>query len=577
MVVGHAEKAGGEAAALPWIVLLIVTVSCLIPFSGKAFHIDDTLFIQAARHIQSHAGNPYGFSVNWYGAIMPISEVMKNPPLNSYFIALTVRLAGWSETVLHLAFLIPAFAVILGTYRLAGFFCKNSLFAALLTLLTPSFLVSATTVMCDVPMLAFWIWATVFWVRGIEKNDFPRLAVSGILIALSALTKYYGMSLIPLLLIYTAARKRGLGWWTAYLLIPIAVLGWYQYATHALYGRGLLLDAAEYASGARERLGATLLPKTLVGLAFVGGSFLAVPAYAFWTRSKKWLAFGALSIGILMLILSSMGQIGGFPLANEAGEVKWLLILQLGIFITLGIGLTALAAAEIYARRDANSILLVAWIAGTLLFSAYINWTVNVRSILPLVPAASILLVRRIEDADQSPKKMQARPKSKKKFPPVRTKPLLAGWTRLIGTLIPVACIALLAAHADLRLANSARTAAAEIRKQYSRDRILFEGHWGFQHYMELWGGKPVDFQAAADAVPGDVLVIPANNTNTQPVPEGIASPLPDLTVNAGRLLATMNPAVGAGFYADVWGPLPFAFGDVPPERYMVYRIHSKS
>jgi len=28
---------------------------------------------------------------------------------------------------------------------------------------------------------------------------------------------------------------------------------------------------------------------------------------------------------------------------------------------------------------------------------------------------------------------------------------------------------------------------------------------------------------------------------------------------------------VGAGFYASVWGPLPFAFGQVPPERVLVY------
>jgi hypothetical protein len=37
--------------------------------------------------------------------------------------------------------------------------------------------------------------------------------------------------------------------------------------------------------------------------------------------------------------------------------------------------------------------------------------------------------------------------------------------------------------------------------------------------------------------------------------------------------LATMNLQVGAGFYADVFGPLPFAFGRVPPERFTVYKV----
>jgi hypothetical protein len=32
--------------------------------------------------------------------------------------------------------------------------------------------------------------------------------------------------------------------------------------------------------------------------------------------------------------------------------------------------------------------------------------------------------------------------------------------------------------------------------------------------------------------------------------------------------LSTMQKQMGAGFYSDVWGPLPFAFGFVPPEQY---------
>jgi len=37
--------------------------------------------------------------------------------------------------------------------------------------------------------------------------------------------------------------------------------------------------------------------------------------------------------------------------------------------------------------------------------------------------------------------------------------------------------------------------------------------------------------------------------------------------------LATLSPRLGAGFYVDEWGPLPFAFGRVPPERYVLLEI----
>ena len=35
--------------------------------------------------------------------------------------------------------------------------------------------------------------------------------------------------------------------------------------------------------------------------------------------------------------------------------------------------------------------------------------------------------------------------------------------------------------------------------------------------------------------------------------------------------LTTFNQPVGAGFYSSIWGPLPFAFGRVPPESVSVY------
>ncbi len=46
-------------------------------------------------------------------------EAFDNPPLTSYFIALVSLIGGWSEPALHLAFLVPAVAAVLGTYALA--------------------------------------------------------------------------------------------------------------------------------------------------------------------------------------------------------------------------------------------------------------------------------------------------------------------------------------------------------------------------------------------------------------------------------------------------------------------------
>src|SRR5439155_21133966 len=113
-------------------------------------------------------------------------------------------------------------------------------------ILTPVFVVCSHSLMFDVPMLAFWVFAVYFWMKGLDGTNHRALALAGLLAGMSAITKYFGIALIPLLLVYTIYKKRAIGGWLVYLAIPIAMLAWYQWKTEQLYGRGLLLDAAIY-------------------------------------------------------------------------------------------------------------------------------------------------------------------------------------------------------------------------------------------------------------------------------------------------------------------------------------------
>ena len=75
-------------------------------------------------------------------------------------------------------------------------------------LFTPVFLVSATTVMCDVWLLALWVWSVDCWLRGLEeRHSYWLLLLASLLVAAAALTKYFGVSLVPLLAAYTVARS----------------------------------------------------------------------------------------------------------------------------------------------------------------------------------------------------------------------------------------------------------------------------------------------------------------------------------------------------------------------------------
>jgi hypothetical protein len=92
---------------------------------------------------------------------------------------------------------------------------------------------------------------------------------------------------------------------------------------------------------------------------------------------------------------------------------------------------------------------------------------------------------------------------------------------------------------------------------------------------MESLGAKPFD-EKRTKVKEDDIIVIPANNSNISPPRRDIKPRLrrlEDKELNSCRWLGTMQQSLGAGFYSDVWGPLPFVFGSVPPEKYMVFSV----
>lgn len=140
----------------------------LLPFSDKAFHMDDPMYIWAAKHIVSDPVNFYGFNVNWFGIETPMPYAMKNPPLVSYYIAFAASIFGFGEKAIHTAMIIPAIAAGVGTFILAKRLCAMPFTAALICIVTPVFVISSSTVMCDTLMLALWIWAVILWIEGLE-------------------------------------------------------------------------------------------------------------------------------------------------------------------------------------------------------------------------------------------------------------------------------------------------------------------------------------------------------------------------------------------------------------------------
>ena len=252
-----------------WGVAALVAV-LLLPFVAKPFHVDDPMYLWAARQIVAHPLDPYGVTVNWDGRSQPMPRVMQNPPGVCYYLAAASAVVGWGEVGLHAAMLPVGVLAVVGTYLLAvELGCGRPATAALLLVACPGFFVSATTLMCEVPMLCLWVWAVLLWVRGsaaVGRRRWLLLLASGATLTAAVLFKYPAVNLIPLLVghafIRPAPRAARVAQAVA-LLVPVGLLIGYDRLTAARYGYGLLTDAILYSRAATAANPVPLLGRTL--------------------------------------------------------------------------------------------------------------------------------------------------------------------------------------------------------------------------------------------------------------------------------------------------------------------------
>jgi 4-amino-4-deoxy-L-arabinose transferase-like glycosyltransferase len=555
-----------QSSYKPRAFLALITAAALAPFLNKAFYVDDPLFIWMAQQIVRHPLDPYGFDVNWSSFTQPMSAVMQNPPLSSYYIAAIGSIFGWSEISLHAAFLFWATMSILGTFALAQRVCgleepapgspasqelrppdkranAAPFQAALFTLFTPIFFVSATNVMCDVMMLALWMWALEFWLAALDRQQWWRFLVSAALISAATLTKYFGITLLPMLAVYTLGRGWRFAIYLAFLLIPLAVISNYELISEEKYGHALFGAAMTASSSISSATRPSHVAQLLMGLAFGGGCLISASFFAPLGRRGILLAgaivFALFAIAFKFLIVSWVYLEG-----NEAAV--WL---EGALFAAIGVGILVLAATNLAQQKNAEALLLTLWIFGTWAFATWFNWSITARTMLPMAPAVAILTIAQFE---------QRQKRSWLKYPP----------------LLAAAVLSILIAVADYRQANSARAAANLYQQRFGAEasNVRFVGHWGFQYYMEQWGAKPFD-RNNRELVGGDILVGPLSDPNLTQVLDERVGTLDETAFSAFPFVATSRIGTGASFYSSFGGPLPWIIKKVPPDRYCAAHI----
>jgi hypothetical protein len=483
-----------------------------LPFLGKAFSIDDAVYLRIARHIREAPLEPYSFSYNWNLSPAPIWINDFNPPLHHYLLA---ALPHSPEALAHLAFL--PFSLLCAGLSLAisRRLCRDPWPATLCVLFCPAYLIASTSVMTDLPLLAFWLAAVHLTLAAAEGRE-ALLWGAGAAAAAAAMTKYFGLAAAPLLLAYWLMKKRRPSIHLAAFLLPFAALALWSWVSLRQAGFIHALGSAGVGLGVRRESPAVVL-------SFLGGSLLW-PLFACPRALKR---------PSLLAALAAAAALGAlyWPRVPPAARPCFLFMVPAGAMLCA----TALESALL--RPDAESGMLILWFAGTVAFAGGLNWTVNARAFLPAALPAALLAARRMEGR-------------KTRWPLV-----------LLSTL----AVSLLLACADQGFAwaqrRFARTTARDLLR--SGSRVRFIGHWGFQHYMEAEGAEPFDYRNP-DLRPGDLIAVSMNNTGVLPPPEGLGRRLKRVSVEriANPFGAQLQDNFGnsAGFYCSLFGPVPYSF-----------------
>jgi 4-amino-4-deoxy-L-arabinose transferase-like glycosyltransferase len=530
----------------------LATVLALIPFLTKPIHIDDPLFIWVAERIITNPWDFFGFDVNWYGHEASMAEVNKNPPLSSYFIAICATIFGWSEIALHIAFMLPAVSLILGTYKLAQIFGANPFGVSLSLLCCPVVVLSSTTLMVDIFMLSLWVWAIVFWINGIDNQSRKALLFSGILITLAALSKYIAISLIPLLLVYSLLVEKKFTKNSAMLIVPLFFISLFILFMYIQYGQNFLTNIFGFSVGFRIEDSVSVSDIFLVGMIFLGGGLLFPVFYIFHLFTKNKLFWAIALLGLLVLGFYMAGNIGVTEFKNSDG-FRYELLLQSALFFLIGALCIYLLYCELKDQNRPLSWLLFLWITGVLFFALFLNWSINGRSILPVVPAISILLWRQLGAVKKIPQKI-----------PVK----------MLLPLFPAFIISIAITWADYRLASAVQEAAVYSARSFksSGNALWLQGAWGFQYYMQRYGANRLVINESM-LQRGDWLVIPTNNSNIFPVPQDRFKVVEIKEFETVSWASVLSRLAGAGFYTSMAGSLPYTIGQGHPEVYYILEV----
>jgi hypothetical protein len=520
---------------------LVLSALVLAPFLGKAFTMDDTVFLFEAEHALGDPLHPTAFEMAWTDVPQRISTIVPTGPVMAWLLVPAV-LAGGAEWVAHLMQLAMLWVAILATVSLAlrlGLAPRVAAASGLLLAATPAVLGMAGTAMPDVPAMAIGVAGLERLVAWRDERRAHQGAAAAVLLALAPLTRTHLVLLLPLgalwmvgdVLSFAAWRR---GPWTRWIPLALAAL--------LAVGLGLLTRDPAGGGGTLAAAAAGLSHSRFIGpnLAAFGAHWVLAMAFALPWAVVRWRSI----LGRWWLLLAATAGAAAVLRLGHVRDASYALAPVAG----LGLAVLADVLADAVRRRDGVQAVLGLWLLLAAPTAIYVH--LPSKYLLASAPAAAILLSRAIAER------------------PRVGRPVLAV-TLALGVALGVAILRADAAFAGLGR-QAARTLIAP--SVAAGHRVWYAGHWGFQWYAEKAGARFFPVTPPYPEV-GD-LVVSSANSEPHIIPEEMHA-----LVRLGRLEdrspggRVMDKRSGTGFFSNSWGYLPWSWSEDAIDTYDLWRV----
>ncbi|MHB8175468.1 MAG: ArnT family glycosyltransferase [Thermoleophilia bacterium] len=467
--------------------MLVVTV----PFIGQAVQHDAHQFIDFAKMeldhpLWQHLQDYDYFGVHYHGSDYHDTH----PRLQSLYLSLWLRvdhvnLAPWA---LHLEMLIFPLIAVVAMYFLARRFKVNAFIATLLMVVAPAFLVANHLIMIDVPGVAFWLAAMVFFIKGVDDDRVAYLLAGALCLSLAVFTYYQDLSLLPLIFLYMLLKRKVNARTVTALAIPVMLFLAFVAAHFAYYGQP---PNFTYTFGQPMDLH-SIIVRIRGTIALLGGVLLfPMAAIAIYSRIR-WINFVALAVLVVTIIWSAIYYLQGMFVADDLLLLPWLMAGGVMMLLFILRKLANAAPLTLVQAGGTDDVILAVWFLGIFFYNCILLPYPSSRYLIPLIPPAAIFATREIQRMWGSDRRQ-----------------LVVATGIIAGTTL---ALALAVAIGENERANMNPVEAGWAAVHYPPDgHVWFNGGLGFQYYMQQ-KGYPMALIDGDGVKKGDYIVESINN-----------------------------------------------------------------